>query len=63
MTDIETDVTEYCVVSFRDEEVFERKVAELLNRGWSLAGGIAISVDQSNSLWYAQALTRDAQHR
>lgn len=47
----------YTFIAHTDEQLFEAKVQEHLNDGWSLQGGIATTTLEGNWVQYAQAMT------
>ena len=50
-------LTQYAVVVFTDMSTLISEVNNLLNRGWTLVGGIAVSVQGSNT-YHLQAMAK-----
>jgi hypothetical protein len=50
----------YMIVNEWDQDVFEGKVQDLLDEGWTLQGGASVAVNgQSNNMYFVQALVKE----
>ena len=50
----------YMIVNEWRQDVFEGKVQDLLDEGWTLQGGASVSVNgQSNEMHFVQALVKE----
>lgn len=57
---MKTKRTEYAVADAHNSITLERTVQVYLDKGWSLQGGVSVSVGpNSHILQYAQALVRE----